>query len=97
MDVMDLIYNEMFEAMVTGNSIPYAPYIMMLIKHTLNTWNFPEEDCNEHLMKYPYVKKRVPAPVQPSEPSDTFMADARGRGVHGRTAHAPSVARKLSS
>ena len=34
LDVMDFICNEMFEAMVTGNSIPY---IMMLIKHTLPT------------------------------------------------------------
>ena len=58
LDVMDFIYNEMFVAMVTGNSIPYAPYIMMLIKHTLPTWDFPEEDCTSHDMKYPYAKRR---------------------------------------
>ena len=68
---------------------------MMLIKHTLNNLTFPEEDCTDHAMKYPYAKKRGPTPAQPSEPSDTFMADTRGRGAHGRTAHAPSVAREV--
>ena len=96
LDVMDFIYNEMFDAMVTGSSIPYAPYIMMLIKHTLPTWDFPEEDCTSHDMKYPYAKRRGPSSA-PVQSGDTFMADAcgRGRGAHGGSSHTPSVAREV--
>ena len=42
-DVMDFIYREMYEAMVSRTSIPYAPYIMMLIKGTLRDQKFSDD------------------------------------------------------
>ena len=41
LDVMDYIFHEMTDAMLNRLSIPYAPYIMMLIRHML-----PSEDFN---------------------------------------------------
>jgi hypothetical protein len=92
LDVMDFIFNEMFDAMVSGTSIPYAPYIMMLIKHTLSNQHFSDEDCTEHLMKRPYVKKRTPTPAVSS---DSFMADARGSGAHAKKPRVPSIAKEV--
>jgi hypothetical protein len=37
LDVMDFIYNEMFDAMINKGSLPYAPFIMRLIKDNLRT------------------------------------------------------------
>ena len=54
-DVMDFIYREMYEAMVSGTSIPYAPYIMRLIKMTLKNDDF-SDNLQIHKMKRPYVK-----------------------------------------
>ena len=76
LDVMDYIYREMFDAMVSKHSIPYAPYIWMLIKRTAKTLQFRQRDLVEHRVKKPYVSKAKPTPpvVQ-----DSFMGDARGR------------------
>ena len=69
---------------------------MMLIKHTLPTWNFPKDDCTAHDMKYPYAKRRGPSSA-PVQSGDTFMADAHGRGraAHGGSSHTPSIAREV--
>ena len=50
MDVMDYIFHEMHDAMVSRSTIPYAPYIMLLIKDTLPNLNV---DVEEHKIKKP--------------------------------------------
>jgi hypothetical protein len=73
LDVMDFIYNEMFDAMVNKGSLPYAPFIMRLIQDKLKDHDF-SEGCVEHKVKRLYVKKVKPedAPVAPG----SFMGDA---------------------
>ena len=105
LDVMHFIYSEMYDAMVSGTSIPYAPYIMMLIKHTMNEWDFPLSRCTPHEMKYPYVKKKVPKPIpsysEVEQSQGTFMADARrsgarrSSGAHGEAVPPRSVAKEM--
>jgi hypothetical protein len=55
-DVMDFIYNEIYNAMIGRNTLPYAPYVMALIKHTLSAHPDYEDlfaDCEEHKVKKP--------------------------------------------
>jgi hypothetical protein len=64
-DVMDYIFNEMHDAMVSRRSPPYAPYIMLLIKDKLCSEGGSdiEEDCDEHLPRKLIRKKhQVAAP-----------------------------------
>ena len=99
LDVMDFIYHEIYEAMVSRTSIPYAPYIMKLIKDTLPTVDFSDYECEEHKMKKLYVKtvKDTPMPAA----TDSFMGDARASGAaHGRHAptkktRAPSISKEV--
>jgi hypothetical protein len=76
-DVMDFIFNKMYNAMIGRNTVPYAPYIMLLIKDTLrSTSGFDDmsDDYEEHKVKKPYIiSKSTPAP--PAHGS--FMGDAR--------------------
>lgn len=80
-DVMDYIYNEMYEAMTTRVTIPYAPYIMKLIKFKFPDYNFSNDEMEPHDFKKLYEKKTVVKP--PSVPSSSsaqggsFMGDAR--------------------
>jgi hypothetical protein len=75
LDVMDFIFYEIKDAIIQRNTLPYAPYIMLLIKHALGDYDL-SDDCVEHLVKKMYVKKKkTPAPST-AYPS-TFMADAR--------------------
>jgi hypothetical protein len=78
LDVMNFIFNEMHEALVSRLSIPYAPYIMMLLKDKVGTEFFDSSECVAHKIKAPYVKKRA-APSLPTR--DTFMADARASAM----------------
>jgi hypothetical protein len=55
--------------------VPYAPYIMLLIKHTLPYFDLSGDDCETHTVKNPYVKRNKSA--TPSAYPDTFMANAR--------------------
>jgi hypothetical protein len=72
---MDFIYYEIKDAIIQRNTVPYAPYIMLLIKHALGEYDL-SDDCVEHQVKKMYVKKmKTPAPSS-AYPS-TFMADAR--------------------
>jgi hypothetical protein len=66
---MDFIFSEM-----SRNTIPYAPYIMVLIKNTLQDQDF-SDDCVEHKLRKTYVKRKklVTALAYP----DTFMREAR--------------------
>jgi hypothetical protein len=70
-DVMDYIFHEMYDAMVNKSTIPYAPYIMLLIKDTLEDEDF-SENLVAHKVKKPYVTKKNLAGG-----SGGFMADAR--------------------
>jgi hypothetical protein len=74
LDVMDFIYNEMFDAMVNKGSLPYTTFIMRLIQDKLKDHDF-SEGCVEHKVKRLYVKKVKPedAPVA----LGSFMGDAR--------------------
>ena len=56
-DVMDYIYHEMNYAMIGGYTIPYAPYIMLLIKKTLKNHDFSQEVVESHYYKKIYDKK----------------------------------------
>jgi hypothetical protein len=78
LDVMDFIFNEMYDAMVSKGSLPYAPSIMRLIKDKFKDHDFSER-CVPHKVKRLYVKKTKPAPdpiAQAPAPS-SFMGAAR--------------------
>jgi hypothetical protein len=53
--VMDFIFNEMFDAMVSKGSLPYAPFIMRLIKDTFKEHDFSKQ-CVSHKVKRLSVK-----------------------------------------
>ncbi|KAK1607075.1 hypothetical protein QYE76_030748 [Lolium multiflorum] len=78
LDIMDFIFNEIHDAMVSRTTMPYAPYIQLLINNTgsltENLGRFPKES---HTVKKAYKKKPVPhaAPAP-----DSFMGDARSSG-----------------
>ena len=89
-DVMNYIFHEMFDAMVSRTSIPYAPYVMMLIKDTLRDDPNLSDDCEEHKVKKPYVKRTKPAPYG-ADDTDSFMRDARASGSTRRAAAPPMM------
>lgn len=94
-DVMDFIFNEIYDAMISRGSLPYAPYIMMLIKDTVEEDGL-SDDCEEHKVKKPYViskRSKNAAPV--SDNTDSFMRDARAGSTRSRKPAAPSVAREV--
>ena len=96
-DVMDFIFNEIYDAMIGKTSIPYAPYIMLLIKDTLPNEDF-DADCEEHKFKRLYVKRKVvtPAPAPTQGPRDSFMRDARASDSTRRiNTAAPSIAPEI--
>jgi hypothetical protein len=75
LDVMDFIFYEIKDAIIQSNTVPYAPYIMLLIKNALGDYDI-HDDSVEHQVKKMYVKRKkstTPATAYPS----TFMADAR--------------------
>lgn len=86
LDVMDFLFNEIYDAMVSRLTIPYAPYIMALIKHTLNDDGLSDDDDVDHKFKKPYM---IP-PKIPSARSDTFMADARRPSSHTQPKKQPA-------
>jgi hypothetical protein len=83
-DVMDFIFHELYDAMVNRKTIPYAPYIMLLIKD-----QFPDQDmtqgCVEHKVKRPYKKKKnalgAAAPPRASRASQAREASANDANV----------------
>jgi hypothetical protein len=74
LDVMDFIFNEIFDAMVSKGSLPYAPFIMRLIQDKFKEHDFSAR-CVAHKVKRLYLKntKSAPAPLAP----DSFMGAAR--------------------
>jgi hypothetical protein len=84
LDVMDFIFNEIYDAMVSRGSLPYAPFIMKLIIDTCKGHDFSGQ-CVSHKINKLYVKqnKPAPAPVGPIGP-DSFMRDAHSSVPSGK-------------
>ena len=87
--------------MIGGYTIPYAPYIMLLIKKTLKNHDFSQEIVESHYYKKIYDKKVKPPPYPAS---GSFMRDARTSGARPsgartsgahRQAATPSIAPKI--
>ncbi|KAK1683930.1 hypothetical protein QYE76_044778 [Lolium multiflorum] len=78
-DVMDFIFHEIHDAMVSRTTIPYAPYIQLLIN---NTAGVSGEDLSGYpLMKHSIKKAYKLKPVSSAvPPPDSFMGDARSSG-----------------
>jgi hypothetical protein len=55
-DIMDFIFNEMHAAWLGRVTLPYAPYIMMLIKHVVHDPDLPGDV--DHKVKRSYVKRK---------------------------------------
>jgi hypothetical protein len=55
LDMMDFIFNEIFDAMVSKGSLPYAPFIMRLIQDKFKEHDFSAR-CVAHKVKRLYVK-----------------------------------------
>ncbi|KAK1647175.1 hypothetical protein QYE76_064980 [Lolium multiflorum] len=78
-DIMDYIFHEIHDTMVSRNTIPYAPYIQLLIN---NIAGGRGEDLSgyplmTHSIKKAYKLKPVSSAVPPP---DSFMGDARSSG-----------------
>ncbi|KAK1683797.1 hypothetical protein QYE76_044645 [Lolium multiflorum] len=78
-DVMDFIFNEIHDAMVSRTTIPYAPYIQLLIN---NSVALDGEDLSGYsLVKHSVKKAYKLKPVSSAAPApDSFMGDARSSG-----------------
>ncbi|KAK1612793.1 hypothetical protein QYE76_036466 [Lolium multiflorum] len=74
LDIMDYIFNEIHDAMVSRTTMPYAPYIQLLINNTAalteDLGRFPTES---QTVKKAYKKKPVP---RAAPASGSFMEDA---------------------
>jgi hypothetical protein len=72
-DVMDYIFHEIHDAMVSRTTMPYAPYIQLLIDSTVATTEdlsgYPRE---EHKVKKTYQKRKSDAPPAPSAGSFNY-------------------------
>ena len=92
-DVMDFIFNEIYEAMIKGITIPYAPFIMLLIKDTTGK-EYSNHAMQQHSFKKVYQKSFVVNRSVPTSPArGSFMGDARrGRTIPPRV---PSIRPQL--
>ena len=81
-DVGNFIFNELYNAMVGGHTIPYAPFIMKLIRRTWNEGDFSGMPMVDHHFKKLYMQrdKTLTAPA----PDSGFMRDARASGAAPR-------------
>jgi hypothetical protein len=76
LDVMDFIYHEIKDAIIQRNTLPYAPYIMFLIKHCLKEFDL-SDDCEVHAVKRHYMKRKKNSTAPSTAYPSAFMADAR--------------------
>jgi hypothetical protein len=92
--VTDFIFYEIKDAIIQRNTVPYAPYIMLLIKHAVGDYDI-NDDYVEHLVKKMYIKrKKTPAPSTAFH--STFMADARSSAsTHDQRAAASAMSREV--
>ena len=103
-DVMDFIYHEMFDSMVNKLTIPYAPYIMLLIKDTMRNHDFSKYTMQPHSYKRVYQKRkevihvaaaptaRAARTARAAPASGSFMGDARRGATRPAPAPVPSFA-----
>jgi hypothetical protein len=91
---MDFIFHVIKDAIIQQNTLPYAPYIMLLIKHSLQEYDL-SDDCEEHSVKKHYIKKKKPSAPSTAYPS-TFMADARSSApTRAQRAAASAMSREV--
>jgi hypothetical protein len=94
LDVMDFIFYEIKDAIIQRNTVPYAPYIMLLIKNALGDYDI-HDDCVEHQVKKMYVKRKQSSAPSAAYPS-TFMADARSSAsTRDKRAAASAMSREV--
>ncbi|KAK1647634.1 hypothetical protein QYE76_065439 [Lolium multiflorum] len=96
LDIMDFIFHEIHDAMVSRTTIPYAPYIQLLINNSV-------AKVGEDISGYPLVKHHVKKPyklkpVSSAVPApDTFMHDARSSGfAPARHPDVPAMKKQVS-
>ncbi|KAK1610870.1 hypothetical protein QYE76_034543, partial [Lolium multiflorum] len=96
LDIMDFIFHEIHDAMVSRTTIPYAPYIQLLINNSV-------AKVGEDISGYPLVKHHVKKPyklkpVSSAVPApDTFMRDARSSGfAPARHPDVPAMRKQVS-
>ncbi|KAK1643083.1 hypothetical protein QYE76_060888 [Lolium multiflorum] len=96
LDIMDFIFHEIHDAMVSRTTIPYAPYIQLLINNSV-------AKVGEDISGYPLVKHHVKKPyklkpVSSAVPApDTFMRDARSSGfAPARHPDVPAMKKQVS-
>jgi hypothetical protein len=88
---MDFIFNEMHAARLGRVTLPYAPYIMLLIKHVVQDPDLPRDV--DHEVKKPYVKRKGARAAAPTACPDTFMRDAHSNA----SSHSQSAATRAAS
>jgi hypothetical protein len=91
---MDYIIHEIHDTMVSRTTMPYAPYIQLLINNTaaltVDLSRFPTES---HTVKKAYKKKSVP---NVASASGSFMGDACSSGyAPGRPVATPVIQRNV--
>jgi hypothetical protein len=72
---MDYIFHEIHDAMVSRTSMPYAPYIQLLINSTAVAEDLSQFPFDGHKFKKAYVKRHPASRDAPV--SGSFMGDAR--------------------
>ena len=93
LDVMDYIFHEIHDAMVSRTTMPYAPYIQRLINNIAVAEDLSQFPTESHTFKKAYKKKPVAraAPV-----SGSFMGDARSSGyAPGRPVATPVIQKQV--
>ncbi|KAK1652560.1 hypothetical protein QYE76_070365 [Lolium multiflorum] len=96
LDVMDFIFHEIHDAMVSRTTIPYAPYIQLLINNSVALGG---EDLSGYpLMKHGVKKAYKLKPVSSAVPApDSFMGDARSSGfAPARHPDVPAMRKQVS-
>jgi hypothetical protein len=89
---MNFIFHEIKDAMIQRNTFPYAPYIMLLIKHCLQDFDL-SDDCEVHPVKRHYIKRKKKSSPSTAHHS-TIMADAR-MSAPSRAERAAATAMKI--
>ncbi|KAK1669690.1 hypothetical protein QYE76_057849 [Lolium multiflorum] len=93
LDVMDYIFHEIHDAMVSRTTMPYAPYIQLLINSTAVAEDLSQFPTESHTFKKAYKKKpgARAAPV-----SSSFMGYARSSGfAPGRPVATPLIPKQV--
>ena len=86
----------MHDAMISRGTVPYAPYIMLLIKNTVTSSDLSDSCDMEHKVKKPYKLKAKPAATFPTTSATSgFMRDARTGGGLSRKDPTRSVGKEV--